>query len=648
MKKLFVFFFLLLFSISLSAQLNIKYFLGRGKAALMESDNTEAINRFTRIIEVKPKFAQAYFLRGIAKYNLGDYLGAREDFSQAIHINPFYSEAYHYRGLTKQQLNDFNDAMSDFEEALLMDPTEAMVYVHRGLTYLLNDKFQEARNDFNEAIRIDPNLPSAYMNRAIAFLELKDTAAALTDLNKSIKLHPYNNEAFRRRGLVFYLQGNYRFSIEDYNRALRLDPGNSLVVYQRALAKYKKGDYEGALEDYNTVITLEPKNALAIYNRGLLKSEIGRYNDAITDYDRVSQLNPDNVLVYYNRAGVKIEIGDLEGALKDYDKAINIFPDFATAYINRSIVKQKLGQEKQAYFDRQQAEKIITEYKKTHNDTTYEAFRDTSRNLAQLVDFNSEFNNDFTRDDLQNTEVNITLKNNYIIAPAPKDFNPENVRFISALFEAEKQAGNDWKWIPESWENDSLNLLFIPQSPDSLTYSNTEYERYSYAIAQSLSNNFYKGIKALDNRNINWERYFLLGTIKAQMKEHMGSMDDFNTQIRLNTDIGTISNTTADGNSVDYSDAIVDLTKSIELNPNFSLAYFNRGNLHCKERSFKKGIDDYTEAIKIDQLPEAYYNRGLTLIFLKETEKGCLDISKAGEMGIEEAYNVIKRFCVDE
>jgi hypothetical protein len=33
-------------------------------------------------------------------------------------------------------------------------------------------------------------------------------------------------------------------------------------------------------------------------------------------------------------------------------------------------------------------------------------------------------------------------------------------------------------------------------------------------------------------------------------------------------------------------------------------------------------------------------------IYLRDTEKGCLDISKSGELGVREAYNVIKRFCV--
>ncbi len=57
-------------------------------------------------------------------------------------------------------------------------------------------------------------------------------------------------------------------------------------------------------------------------------------------------------------------------------------------------------------------------------------------------------------------------------------------------------------------------------------------------------------------------------------------------------------------------------------------------------------LSNYSKAIGIEpKFKEAYYNRGLTYIYIQEKEKGCLDLSKAGELGVQEAYAVIKRFC---
>ena len=58
-----------------------------------------------------------------------------------------------------------------------------------------------------------------------------------------------------------------------------------------------------------------------------------------------------------------------------------------------------------------------------------------------------------------------------------------------------------------------------------------------------------------------------------------------------------------------------------------------------------EAADDYTKAIELNpSFAEAYYNRGLLQIYMKDTRKGCLDISKAGELGIKEAYKVLKMY----
>ena len=59
-----------------------------------------------------------------------------------------------------------------------------------------------------------------------------------------------------------------------------------------------------------------------------------------------------------------------------------------------------------------------------------------------------------------------------------------------------------------------------------------------------------------------------------------------------------------------------------------------------------EAFEDYTKAIELNpNFAEAYYNRGIIQIFMKDTRKGCLDISKAGELGIVEAYEVLKRYA---
>jgi tetratricopeptide (TPR) repeat protein len=79
--------------------------------------------------------------------------------------------------------------------------------------------------------------------------------------------------------------------------------------------------------------------------------------------------------------------------------------------------------------------------------------------------------------------------------------------------------------------------------------------------------------------------------------------------------------------------------------PDFSFAYYNKANMLCIQQDFRAAISYYTKAIEVDSdFAEAYFNRGLTYIYTQETEKGLADLSKAGELGIYQAYNLITRF----
>ncbi|MDE6046316.1 MAG: tetratricopeptide repeat protein, partial [Alistipes sp.] len=93
-----------------------------------------------------------------------------------------------------------------------------------------------------------------------------------------------------------------------------------------------------------------------------------------------------------------------------------------------------------------------------------------------------------------------------------------------------------------------------------------------------------------------------------------------------------------------YDAAIADLNKALKLCPDFAHAYYNRANLRALSGNLPEAFDDYTQAIALDPwLAEAYYNRGIIQLLMKDTRKGCLDLSKAGELGIAEAYDLLKR-----
>ena len=103
----------------------------------------------------------------------------------------------------------------------------------------------------------------------------------------------------------------------------------------------------------------------------------------------------------------------------------------------------------------------------------------------------------------------------------------------------------------------------------------------------------------------------------------------------------------AQGTNIELQMANVlgDLSEAIKHAPKNAYLYYNRGTLYALRNDNQRGIDDYTRAIQLEQdLAEAYYNRGLLLIRLKKIDEAIADLSKAGELGIYQAYSVIKKY----
>ncbi len=62
-------------------------------------------------------------------------------------------------------------------------------------------------------------------------------------------------------------------------------------------------------------------------------------------------------------------------------------------------------------------------------------------------------------------------------------------------------------------------------------------------------------------------------------------------------------------------------------------------------KNFSGAIQDYNKAIKLNPNDaRAYMGSGLAKILSGQKNSGCLDLSKAGELGFSEAYDLIKQY----
>jgi uncharacterized RDD family membrane protein YckC/tetratricopeptide (TPR) repeat protein len=98
----------------------------------------------------------------------------------------------------------------------------------------------------------------------------------------------------------------------------------------------------------------------------------------------------------------------------------------------------------------------------------------------------------------------------------------------------------------------------------------------------------------------------------------------------------------------DYTGAVADCNKAIEINPEYELAFFLRGKIKTIIHDYKYAINNLTKAIEINpQHAEAYYYMGIAKCEIGQKESGCLDINKAVELGFQTGYEAIKKYCTN-
>ena len=632
-------------------------FSWRGRQALSEGKYSKAIENFNVLAKLDTSDYWTFFFRGIAKYNLGDLRGAQNDFNTSVRLNPVFTNGYHYRAITRSRFGNYQEALEDYDRAMKLRPGAEGLYYSRGVTYFLSQQFDKAVEDFNRYIRKQPKDPSAYLNRGASYLFLKDTVAALKDYNKAISLDRYEAEAYVRRGRLYAEQGRLEDGIADLDRAVELDKDNAFAYFNRALMLYEKKDYKAAMADLDKVLEQEPGNALTLYNRGLINAQLGDFTSALEDMDRVANINPDNVLVYFNRASIFIEMGRYKDALEDYDRAIELYPDFAKAYMNRSYVKSLLGQNKASKEDYQTAQRKIQEYR-AKNITDAGSFADTTKKYNALIALDADFaKKGFNDELLQHRDVDVKLKGMYKLVRTEKSGEMmalqdryENVLMDSFIGSSEYpvKISNEKEVEAVAWkkEESAKESEGIDKARSAFFSALRACEQKQFNSALAL---YDRAVEADVGKGRDYRALYLMNraVLKAEMIEFIASIQN-NVQVLSMDQDGNTRARVQDKVSVhyDYSEALADMVEASKLAPDLAYIQYNLGNLYCLSSDMISAIKAYTKAIEaFPHMGDAYYNRALVQIYLKDKEKGCSDLSVAGELGVKESYSVIKKYC---
>ena len=643
------------------AQLNTDRITAIGRNALYFDDYVLSIQYFNQVIKLKPYLSEPYLLRAIAKIQLGDYTGAVLDCNAAIERNPFQPGAYYTRGFIYRQTDQLEKAERDFSEALIFAPENRTYIAMRADVLAELEQYDLALRDINHLLHRDPQSAALHFEKGSICLRSNDTVCALESFTHATEYDSQNPANWSALGLVQLMQDNEDNALHSLSKSIEYGSKWAGDYINRGIIYYRKHNYRSALADYDKAVTLSPRDAQCYYNRGVLRQELGDYNRALEDFTQAITFAPDRIEVYYQRGMVSLQLRQWQDALNDFNTIIERYPYFLPAYYLAAQAETSLGHGKQAFQLRQQAynleqkkdsiQSLQTNMQLADNQPQQ---RDRRKDFSALAAQNQESSDEENRYDSESrgtvqkryadvvNEPNIFLsyyatnsnadalrQTNYSHAtvdtynrtmqlPAPLRFTTREVTLTADM------VNQHFAQITTlSHQIDLLEQMSHATSQLSTAYLSRAFE---FALVQDYSSACDDVTRAILMDGTLYFAYFCRANWRYKLLEYKRAMGEATEK-------------------ADFELMMRDYDYVINHQPDFSFAYYNKANMLCIQQDFKAAISYYTQAIVRDNdFAEAYFNRGLTYIFIGENEKGIADLSKAGELGIYQAYNLISRF----
>ena len=506
------------------------------------------------------------------------------------------------------------------------------------------------------------------LTAAIAKIATKDYDQAKAILNKAIAASPNNPELYMQRGIAKMRSGEDEDAMLDFTNAVRLQARSPLAYQYRGTLKALQGDYQGALYDFNKAINADPENANLYNLRGEVSAKMGMTSQATADGDEakkhtrqdgnatLNELRPVAETVNKNRANTntpaerrKAAVAQVaqpvaskvidRSATQSEDKAVvmppkNTIPAATTATVAPAAVPQvrvvsppATATSSSVARNTSPTTKVVpaSAVAETTTKTTLKtpAKTSTSPSTATATPKAGEL-----VASVEVMPVEEAKQRGYTVEEtAPKAATSKPAPALPTGSDVQKPTVDNKKAVPQA--------IAKPEPKDAANAANSGADNGQATTSYGSS-----------NKDAVKRRLFQEAAKKAKVENYRGAANDLDSLIGIDPEftIAHFNRGIARSALEDYDGALTDFNAVIAKKPTMMEAYFNRGNLYSDMGRYNDAIVDYTKAIELraGYVP-AFINRALAK---KAIDKDfCTDLQEAKALGSTKAKAYIERLC---
>jgi len=213
--------------------------------ALMDGCASLAARRESDDFRQWHKEYQGYARAGKIAINKKKYREAIDHYTRAIELSPFEVSHYYYRGLAWYKKGNKKKAIEDFDKVIILDPRWRFAYIYRGLCRMKGGECREALSDYKIALKLKHDDAGIHNNLAWLYAtandeKFRDKARALEHALKAAELSKEKNaQILDTLARAYYINGKFKEAVEAEKKALELKPANQ--EFKERLKGYEKG-----------------------------------------------------------------------------------------------------------------------------------------------------------------------------------------------------------------------------------------------------------------------------------------------------------------------------------------------------------------------------------------------------------------------
>jgi len=233
--------------------------LRRARALLGAGDFLSAAQRLETIVAHRSENAEAWFLLGCARDQLGQRVGARRALRKSCTLAPDLVEARFALATVCHALGLNHEALEHCCAAQSLLPEDARALTLLGIALEANDRNFEALKAYDDALAIDPSYADALMNRGALLLRQGRMQEALNNNRDFAARHPQRFESWFNLGDACIKADLPTDAASALDHALELDPNHADTLMFAGLAHALLQEFEKAQPLLDRAAKLDPE-----------------------------------------------------------------------------------------------------------------------------------------------------------------------------------------------------------------------------------------------------------------------------------------------------------------------------------------------------------------------------------------------------